>query len=207
MCYQVNLLIDAQIEIYAYIFLSLNFSCGYKHVMTLDTNSMVWNFLSWGRPFQLVSPSLDCSSLETTPIQVECGWQFSAVLTGSGDVYMWWPYSSNFESQYKEAMAKLNKGESTKAIVPNGGIVISCHTWEINMDPVKLPILPDLPNLPGTGLPEEECRKETKLVRIAGLDNSLIGLKNKGHVLMIDGVGKEQPTGTWYYVSESTQMI
>jgi len=175
--------------------------------MTLDTNSTVWTFTSWGRPFQLISPLLDCSSPETTPIQIECGWESSAVLTKSGDVYVWWLYEGAFGEQYWEAMAKLDEDESTKAIVPDGGTVIPCHTWKINLDPIKLPILPRLPDLLATGLPEEEYRKETKLIKISAFDNSLVGLTNKGHVLKMDELYMENSTWVWHYVSKNVWII
>ena len=75
-----------------YIFpltLSLVFSCGPRITMALDVNYTIWIFESWGRPYQIISPLLDCSSLETTPIQIEQGPIFSAALTRSGDVYVW----------------------------------------------------------------------------------------------------------------------
>ena len=171
--------------------------------MGLDANSAVWAFHNWGRPFRLVSPSLDCLSLETTPIQVECDTAFSAVLTGSGDVYVWWPSEVTFMDKYSKAMDKLDRDESTMAIVPNGGTVIPCHTWKMDIDPVKLPTLPNLPNLPATGLPEEECRKETKLIKIAVFWSYLIGLTNKGHVLKMNGLDKGENIRTWNYVSEN----
>ena len=186
--------------------LSFEFSCGRRHAITLDANSTVWNFRSWGRPFRLVSPSLDCSSLETTPIQIECGWEFSTVLMKSGDVYAWWPFGGTFEDRYWEAMAELDEDESTKAIVPDNEAVIPCHTWEINKDPIKLPILPDLPDLPATGLSEEERRKDTKLIKIAAFNNCLVGLTNKGHVLKIGGLTDENSVQIWRYVS-SISMI
>ena len=175
--------------------------------MTLDANSTVWNFRSWGRPFRLVSPLLDCSSPEKTPVQIECGWGFSTVLTKSGDVYAWWPFGDTFENQYRRNMAELDLNESTKAIVDNNGTVIPCHTWEINENPVKLPLLPDLPDLPATGLHQEALRKETKLIKIAALDHCLIGLTNKGHVLKIDGLTDEGSVQIWHYVSENVRMI
>jgi len=175
--------------------------------MTLDANFMVWNFINWGRPFRLVSPSLDCSSPETTPLQIECGWEFSTVLTGSGDVYAWWPFGGTFGDRYQEAVAELDKDESTKVIVPDNETVIPCHTWNINKDPVKLPILPDLPDWPATGLPEEEWGKETKLIKIAAFGNCLIGLTNKGHVLKMDGLTDEDSIQIWHYVSESARTM
>jgi len=184
--------------------LPLDFSCDNHCVMTLDANSTVWTFFSWGRPYQLVSPLLDCSSLETTPIQIECGDPFSAVLMGSGDVYAWWPHSNTFTGKYRETIAELDKDESTKVIVPDGKTVIPCYTWEMNIDPIKLPSLPDLPNLLATGLPQEECRKETKLIKIAVFDYCLVGLTNKGHVLKTGKLKREDSTQVWHYVSEST---
>ena len=175
--------------------------------MTLDANSTVWNLRSWGRPFRLVSPSLDCSSPETTPIQIECGWAFSTVLMRSGDVYAWWPFGGTFDDRYRATVAELDLDESTKAIVPDDGKVIPCHTWEMKKDPIKLPILPDLPDLSATGLPEEERKKETKLIKIAAFDNCLVGLTNKGHVLKMDGLTDEESVPIWRYVSESTRVI
>ena len=90
--------------------------------MTLDANSAVWNFETWRRPCRLVSPLLDCSSPETTPIQIERGFLFSAILMGSGDVYVWRMHAG----QYKKAMAKLDKDESTRKNFPDGGTVIPC---------------------------------------------------------------------------------
>jgi len=193
--------------------LSLDFSCGGFNMMTLDTNSTVWNFESWGRPYRLVSHLLDCSSPGTTPIQVQCSLNFSAVLMSSGDVYAWLLSDITLTEKYKEAMAKLDMDESTRAIVPDGGTVIPCHTWEIKMDPVKLVNLPipyNLPDLPMTGLPEEERRKETKFIKIAALDYSLVGLTNKGHVCLLrvklgESLDDKNGFGIWHYVSESAQ--
>jgi len=183
------------------------FSCSDNFTMTLDANSVVWTFMSWGRPFRLVSPLLDCSSSGTTPIQIECSKWFSAVLTRSGDVYVWWPTHGIIRHWYHEATERLDGDESTKAIVPDGGTVIPCHTLEIHEDPVKLPALPDLPELPGTGLSEEERGKETKLIKIAAMRYRLIGLTNKGHVLKTDGLYGEDNTRAWEYVSENARMI
>ena len=175
--------------------------------MTLDANSTVWNFRNWGRPFRLVSPSLDCSSPSTTPVQIECGWGFCTVLTKSGDVYAWWPLEGTLGDRYKASMVELDRDESMKAITPHDRTVIPCHTWEIDEDPVKLPPLPDLPDLPGTGLAEEGRQKGTKLIKIAASDACLIGLTNNGHVLKFDGLYSEGTMRTWCYVCMSAQTI
>ena len=166
---------------------------------------MVWNLISWGRPFRLVSTSLDCSSPETTPVQIECGLGFSTVLTKSGDVYAWWLFQGILKDRYWEAKAQLDKDESTMAILPEHGTVIPCHTWEIDKEPTKLPMLPDLPNLMGTGLPEER-EKGTRLIKIAALEHCLVGLTNKGHVLKLDGMDDEDSIRNWCYVSKSARM-
>ena len=196
-----------------YIFplaLSLDFSCGPLAAMALDANHTIWIFESWGRPYQLISPLLDCSSPETTPIQIEQGLIFSAVLTRSGDVYVW-SASMGGSEQYKEAMAKLDMDESTRAIVPDGGTVITCHTWEMEVDPVKLPIPPNLPDLPMTGLPEEEHRKEIKFIKIVAINFGFVGLTSKGHVCLFEidsnQIITDQFSFVWSYVSDSAQMI
>ena len=105
----------------------------------------------------------------------------------------------------------MDKGESTKAIIPDDGTVIPCHTWEISEDPVKLSMLSNLPDLPETGLAEEELRKETKLIKIATSYSGLVGLTNKGHVLELDevlaGIAEGDPAWNWRYVSKSTRTI
>lgn len=45
--------------------------------------------------------------------------------------------------------------------------------------------------------PEEERKKETKSVEIAALDDCVVGLTNKGHVLKIDGLDDENLARVW----------
>ena len=173
--------------------------------MTLDANSTVWNFRNWGRPFRLVSPSLDCSSPNTTPVQIECGPTFSTILMESGDVYAWWTSEGILGDRYKTGMAELGKDEFTN--IPYDETVIPCHTWEIDEDPVKLPPLPDLPDLTGTGLAEEERQKVTKLIKISASGARLVGLTNKGHVLKLDGLYSEGYNVIWRYVRMGARTI
>ena len=85
--------------------------------------------------------------------------------------------------------------------------VIPCHCWDLTtVDPVRLrPIPHQLPDLPDTGLSDQENSKETKLIKIASLDNRLIGLTNKGHVLKYDRLTDEETydQGRWEYVCTS----
>ena len=102
-------------------------------------------------------------------------------------------------NRYKEGLAELEKEESTEAITPDDRTVIPCRTVEIDWDPVKVRMPADLPELPGTGLSEEERRKETKLIKIAATTYCFIGLTNKGHVLE-SWMNNEASTVFWRYV-------
>ena len=130
-------------------------------------------------------------------MQAECGEWFCAVLTGSGDVYAWWIDSGAVEELYWETR------KTTAAFAPAHEAVIPCQTLEFKIDPLKLPSLPDLPDLLTTGLSGEELKKETKLIKIAACNDSLIGLTNKGHVLKLDRMEYEDGPRTWRYVSKN----
>ncbi|KAF9819314.1 hypothetical protein IEO21_02202 [Rhodonia placenta] len=190
-------------------------SCGRLHCTALDATSHVWTFTSWGRPFKIMSPSLDKSSPETTPVQVESGWAFSSVLTQSGDVLVYWP----FEGQMETAIAAKNvELDQQSAVTQNKALptqkepqVIPCYPWELHdVHPVRLPPIPDqaLPRLTGTGLSDKELDGETKLVKIASMDDIIVGLTNKGHVLMYAPLTGEDAyqRGAWRYLPEFSEL-
>src|SRR5882762_2958403 len=157
-------------------------SCGRYHTMALDAKLQVWTFVSWGRPFRLDSPLLDCHSLDTTPMQVECGWMYSSILTKSGDVLVYWQGTGDIEERIiNHNNAVRDQPESLACATPDH--TIPCATWTMQANPFRLPAVPQVPDLPDTRLSEEERRRETKLIKIAALDNVIIGLTNKGHVL------------------------
>ncbi|KAH8093827.1 RCC1/BLIP-II [Cristinia sonorae] len=180
-------------------------SCGRLHASALDANSNIWTFTSWGRPFRIQSPLLDKASPSHTPVQVESGWAFTALLMESGDVLVYWPCSGEMQEKIGERFRVFDGIEGSKAIPsdeePN---VIPCYIWTLEgVDPVRLPPIPhQLPDLLATGLSEEENRKETRLVKIAGMDNNLIGLTNKGHVLRFNKLSGENKylQGSWEYL-------
>lgn len=154
-----------------------NISCGRLHATTLDDQHHVWTFLSWGRPFRLDTPTLDATSLDSTPALVESGWNFSSVLTKSGDVYVWWPFTAPLKDVIAARSAAMDAAD-LKAYATEGG-VIPCSTWELREEPTRLPPLPRLPELLlGSAEP-------VKLVKLAALESRLIGLTNHGHVLSI----------------------
>ncbi|CCM03324.1 uncharacterized protein FIBRA_05452 [Fibroporia radiculosa] len=189
-------------------------SCGRLHSAALDTTSHVWAFTSWGRPFRLVSPLLDKSSPEATPTQISSGWGFSSVLTESGDVFVYWPFSGRLQQVINEKNMELDEGgisESTRATPTKAEpTVIPCYPWDLqDVDPVRLPSIPTrLPRLQSTGLSDEELDAETKLVKIAGMDRMIIGLTNKGHVLRYGDLGGEDSyqRGHWEYLAEFSDV-
>ncbi|TBU47471.1 RCC1/BLIP-II [Dichomitus squalens] len=187
-------------------------SCGRLHTTAIDAASQIWTFVSWGRPFRLSSALIDKSSPETTPIQVESGWSFSSLLTQSGDVLVYWPNGGRLKEIIDQKAEELDKldNEELKAAAkarpteaePN---VVPCYWWVLHgADPVRLPPIPSgsLPALPHTGLTQEALDEETKLVKIAALDNNIIGLTNKGHVLRYGELygEDEYQQGRWEYL-------
>ena len=114
-------------------------------------------------------------------------------------MYAWWTISGTFGGLYWET----RKTTETLQVVPDHGAVIPCQSRELKTDPIKLPALPNLPDLPATGLSGEERRKETRLIKIATSSGCLIGLTNKGHVLKLNEMEDEDFTRIWHYVSEN----
>lgn len=154
-------------------------SCGRLHATSLDDKSNVWNFLSFGRPFRLVTSLLDGVTQDSTPVQVESGWSFSSVLTKSGDVFVWWPMSGDMKQQIDARTAIMDE-QGLHAHATEGGI-IPCAHWELPHDPYRLPELPRLPRLDETMAEDVGVY----IVKIAALDCHLIGLTNCGHVIKI----------------------
>lgn len=178
-------------------------SCGRKHSMALDANGQIWTFISWGRPFRLVTPALDKSSPSETPVQAECGWSYSAALTASGDVFVWWPFGDSVQQVVATTNVRMDQEGDKRAHATADG-AIPCVTWDLHHDPRRLPAIPRLPDLPRPSRAYgEDERQETKLVKIAGMDNFLVGLTNKGHVLKFGDLSNELSLeqGRWEYVS------
>ena len=154
---------------------------------------------NWGRPFRLVSPLVNNTSRDSTPIQVECGWTFTAVLTKSGDVLVWWPAGHGIlHERITSKNDEMDQEGDKKACATEDG-VIPCVTWDLEVDPVRLPALPPLPHLTHRGEPEKD--EEPRLVQLAGLDNFILGLTQHGHVLKILVNENSAHLGIWEYVS------
>lgn len=197
------------------------YSCGRLHAAAFDATGHVWNLTSWGRPFRLVSALLDQSSPDSTPIQVECGWSFTSVLTESGDVIVWWPKVGEMFERVRAKNEELDEHDPQSKAQPalefnrTGGQgssnYIPCHVWDLVMDPVRLPPIPlgSFPHLEHTGLSHEVQQQETKLTKIASMDNIVIGLTNKGHILRYAKLYNEieYTQGRWEYVRSSLGLL
>jgi SCF-associated factor 1 len=171
-------------------------SCGRSHALSLDTSNKIWNFTNWGHPFWLSSPVFQDPNFK--PVQIECGWMFSCVLTHSGDVLVWWPFSGQVDALIEAEMIRQDNLDAS----PLYDGTIPCVPWALDLHPTRLPSIPALPDLDTHASGKQ---KPTQLIQVAGLDKHLIGLTNKGHVLMFDSLDNETEfaTGRWQYVSKS----
>ena len=168
--------------------------------MALDSKNQIWTFASWGRPFRLDTPMLDCTSPDSTPIQAECGWSFCSILTQSGDVLVFSPFWGEIGRLYEEENAAMDERGDRHAYGSEDRRIPCIVTWSLRADPLRLPPIPMLPELESTGLSPEERDKSTNLIKIAAFDNHLIGLTNKGHVLKFGDVSSFDRTMRWQYV-------
>ncbi|KAI0251809.1 RCC1/BLIP-II [Lactifluus subvellereus] len=183
-------------------------SCGRMHTMVLDSKDQVWTFVNWGRPFRLDTPMLDCGSPETTPMQAESGWSFCSVLTQSGDVLVFWPFSGEVGRRYDEQEAAMDERGDYHAYATSDHC-IPCVTWALRADPLMIPPIPQLPELENTGISREEKSKMTTLIKIAAFDNHLIGLTNKGHVLKFGDLSNEESfdrSTRWQYLENFSEL-
>lgn len=180
--------------------------------MVLDSKDQIWTFVNWGRPFRLETPLLDCSSPETTPIQAESGWSFCSVLTQSGDVLVFWPFSGEVGRRYDEREAAMDeRGDCHAYATSDHPPCVPCvTTWALRADPLMIPPIPQLPELENTGISHEEKPKMTTLIKIAAFDNHIIGLTNKGHVLKFGDLSNETSfdrSTRWQYVRFSSIFV
>lgn len=175
-------------------------SCGRLHASSLDAAGDVWTFISWGRPFRLHSRLFE--NADSRPIQVECGWGFSAVLTNSGEVYLWWPLSGSTKDAIRQKNQELDAEGDKKAVASPDG-VIPCVTWLMDIEPFRLPPIPNLPS-PGTHFKEGL----TQLIKVAALDALLIGLTNHGHLLVFNALESESTAvnGEWHYLPKFSEL-
>ena len=172
-------------------------SCGRLHSSCLDHVNRIWTFTNWGRPFYLSAPVL--RDPDYAPKQIECGWAFSALLTKSGDVFVWWPFIGATGEIVESKMREMD-AEGDKRSHPDEHI-IPCVTWGLDVVPLRLPAIPSLPEILDNGVENELY--PIVLIQIAAFDNNVVGLTNQGHVLKYNSLHSEVevPQGRWEYVS------
>ncbi|KZP01603.1 RCC1/BLIP-II protein [Calocera viscosa TUFC12733] len=156
-------------------------SSGRNHVSALDSRTNVWTFRSWGRPYRLVSPNL--SGVE----QIACGWNFTAALTSSGEVYVWWPGSGEFAhvSDDHDAVGgpQRQPGREREGIIESVG-------WEMSADPLELPGLGSLDDPRG-----QTATEKLRIVQIACGTDFVVALTNANQVLKIELGGGDADDG------------
>ncbi|KAG6821200.1 hypothetical protein H0H93_004020 [Arthromyces matolae] len=176
-------------------------SCGRLHASSMDAEGQIWTFPSWGRPFRLASDIFNDPA--SKPMQIECGWQFSSVLTVSGDVFIWWPFSGSTAETIEVINTQMNEQGDKKAS-PQADNSIPCVTWDLNENPTQLPLIPSLPEI-SDGESED---KPTQLIQIAGMDTQIVGLTNKGHVLKFGNLQSKATisNGRWEYLPQFSSI-
>ncbi|KAH6915918.1 regulator of chromosome condensation 1/beta-lactamase-inhibitor protein II [Coprinopsis sp. MPI-PUGE-AT-0042] len=176
-------------------------SCGRLHSCVLDQNGGIWTFVNWGRPFQL--SSLVPQDIHSMPLQVECGWSYSAVLSREGQVFVWWPSTGGLQAVLTQKFSELNGSNKVRS---DGEAVIPCATWTADFEPLRLPSLPSLPELTSTGSKKKGPRPQ--LVQIAGMEGLMIGLTDQGHVLKFDSLHDETTAlnGRWQYLPRFSDL-
>ncbi|KLO11054.1 RCC1/BLIP-II protein [Schizopora paradoxa] len=183
-------------------------SCGRKHLLAIDSIGDIWTFVSWACPFRLVTPAFDRTSSESTIAQIECGWTYSCALTASGEIYAWWPFGNVLREIYSSKMREMDV-EMTMNSHESG--VIPCAYWDLEHTPSRLPALPHLPSLAHLSL-QDEGENELKIIKIAAMENVLIALTNKGHVMRFGRLNDENALaqGRWQYLpyfSETSKIV
>lgn len=129
-----------------------NCSCARLFSAALTTDSQVVTFTSWGRPFVLRSSHFSSSPSPNAhgslPIQVECGWDFAAVITQSGDVFVYWPrLASGWDDRFSERLARHVRQKDTefdelegperkvaKALLDENSGAVKCWVWSVDGD-------------------------------------------------------------------------
>jgi SCF-associated factor 1 len=171
--------------------------CGRAHATALSSTTRVWVFASWGRPYVLTTPLLSTAHAFSTPLQVESGWMFSAVLTHGGDVYVLWPSHGEFAEL--RAAHHAQRDDDPAQRVRDGDGVVYCQPWDVATDPWAI-------HGPATALPRlgEDEEVGERIVKIAAGDEFLIGLTEGGHVVKVNVRADDRDRSRrprWEYVS------
>ncbi|KAI0259677.1 RCC1/BLIP-II [Gloeopeniophorella convolvens] len=179
----------------------LDIGCGREHTTVLDSQSEIWDFSDWFISCRLRSPLLACTAPESTPCQIACGWYFSAILTRSGDVLIFWPSGLGPPSSILVADPDT----------PQHGTIeedhIDCIYRQLHVDLCRLPPIPRLPELDDAQGLAEERHTGLYLVKIAATIRQIIGLTNKGHVLKFGSIEDKDmlASASWEYLENYSE--
>ena len=166
-----------------------------NYFVALGKKSVLWTFIPEESPFAIYLEAFKSvyPDSNSTPVQIVCSNIHAATLTKSGNVYVWWP---------KVLRGRL---KITGGVNPEFPIIPREYYSEESKDCYILHQLPALPMLPI--IKQKGCITENevspKLIKIAAVRGGLLGLTDKGHVLMIDpGLTNDGPViSNWVYVS------
>lgn len=163
-------------------------SCGRNFATALDHQGKIWCFNNWGRPFIFESAVFDQRNPDNEIVQAECGWTFSAVLNASGNVFVWHPLEGPMGAAVVERETEFDDLEGTDTHGMEADGAIQCHTWTLKgIEPLKLPELPQLPNL------SDGEATHPQLIKIAAGDQFIVGLTDGGHVVKLDLTDMNDP--------------
>ncbi|GAA5925200.1 hypothetical protein JCM1841_004683 [Sporobolomyces salmonicolor] len=148
---------------------------GRRHVVMLGGDGRVWEMRAFGRVVEVVDAGSrwgTSSRAEGDPgrkvVSVHAGWDYSAALTISGDVYVWWESGPALLGRAAEAAGELSlSSPSTEGVA-----------FSLEVDTLRLPPLPS---------PE-------KIVLIACGDNFILSLTDQSKLYFLDLSAVPDPT-------------
>lgn len=169
---------------------------GRCHVVGLSREHRILEWTAWGTIWEhegfppsingAPSPTASASSADESMApgsnikQLEAGWSFSAILTHSGQVWLW--YSAWSESAFVQAFYRGQEREADLYRDPPGNGHLK--RFPINVAPVSLPpIIPDQQQ-PQQGQDQDHHRN--KIIQIAAGEDFVIALTEAGTLHRID---------------------
>ena len=166
-----------------------------NYFVALGKKSVLWTFIPETNPFSYELERFKClwPDLDSPPVQIVCSDIHAAILTKSRNVSVWWPF------KMRGVIKRFSRTSESTVITQKE---INRETARIRFGLHQLPALPMLPIIKQKGcITENEA--SPKLIKIAAVRGGLLGLTDKGHVLMIDpGPTNDRPEiGNWVYVS------
>ncbi|GAA5982091.1 hypothetical protein JCM10908_004734 [Rhodotorula pacifica] len=146
-------------------------AAGREHVVMLGEDGKVWEYRAAGRVANMVDEdarwgaSSSAGRTASDVISVHAGWAYSAIVTSSNDVFLWWkPEHTTVEA------AALAAGEGA----PGFDATTQGVSFQLATTSLKLPALPD------------EAETPDHICKIACGDEFVIALSDAGKVFYLD---------------------